>query len=269
MPYRAEARLRIGPSAIRQTNPEPFLERLKQTSAVGTAARIAAQQRAAERKIAREMAQKQQQEETMRQIQEGINRRTRESQQKIQQNKNQTITHYQRVNERIEEQNARLRRQQLQERRQQRLGASQYYENPNFRGGDGRLVAVGGEASKKAAAIINEALKYRGRMYQWGGSNPQTSFDCSGLVQWAYKSVGVGVPRVSADQARYGKKVPLQALRPGDLVAWDNSSRNNGADHIAIYIGNGQIIEAPRTGQQIRVRALGQEQNAWGVQILK
>jgi cell wall-associated NlpC family hydrolase len=106
-------------------------------------------------------------------------------------------------------------------------------------------------------------------MYQWGGSTPKTSFDCSGLVQWAYKSMGIQLPRVSADQARAGRKVPLQSLRPGDLVAWDNSSRNNGADHIAIYIGNGQIIESPKTGQAIRVRALGNEQNAWGVQILQ
>jgi cell wall-associated NlpC family hydrolase len=51
-------------------------------------------------------------------------------------------------------------------------------------------------------------------------------------------------------------------------VAWDNSSRNRGADHIAIYIGNGQIIEAPRPGVPVRIRKLGKNERAWGVRLL-
>ena len=151
-----------------------------------------------------------------------------------------------------------------------KLGASES-QNPSFQGdGAGRVSPTnGGTASKKAAGIINEAMKYRGRMYQWGGSTPQSSFDCSGLIQWAYKSMGVSIPRVSNDQARYGKKVPLSAMRPGDLMAWDNSSRNSGADHIAIYIGNGKVLEAARAGTPIRVSKLYDTSRAWGVQILK
>jgi cell wall-associated NlpC family hydrolase len=121
----------------------------------------------------------------------------------------------------------------------------------------------------KRGAIINEAEKYLGQPYHWGGASPGTSFDCSGLVQWAYKRVGIKLPRVSADQARYGTRVPTNQLKRGDLVAWDNSSRNSGADHIAIYIGNGKIIEAAHTGTNIRVRALGSNEGAWGVKVMK
>ncbi len=78
--------------------------------------------------------------------------------------------------------------------------------------------------------------------------------DCSGLVQLVYKQLGFDLPRLSADQARQGTPVASMAeAKPGDLIAWDNSSRNNGADHIAIYVGNGKMIEAPRTGLDIRL----------------
>lgn len=117
--------------------------------------------------------------------------------------------------------------------------------------------------------ILRVAQQQLGKPYVWGGSTPQSSFDCSGLVQWAYRSVGIKLPRVSADQARYGRRVPTNQLRRGDLVAWDNSSRNVGADHIAIYLGGGKIIEAAKTGTNIRVRALGQGEGAWGVQVLR
>jgi cell wall-associated NlpC family hydrolase len=122
--------------------------------------------------------------------------------------------------------------------------------------------------SAQATKIVQTAMQFRGDPYVWGGSSPKTSFDCSGLVQWAYKAAGVNIPRISNAQAVSGRKVSLAALRPGDIVAWDNSSRNAGADHVAIYIGNGQIIESSRPGQPIAVRTLGNEKNAWGVQIL-
>lgn len=133
---------------------------------------------------------------------------------------------------------------------------------------------AGGGASIKAGKgvrgqIVRTAANQLGKPYVWGGSNPGTSFDCSGLVQWAYDKVGIKLPRVSADQARYGRRVPTSQLRKGDLVAWDNSSRNVGADHIAVYIGNGRIIEAAKTGTPIRVRPLGQNEGAWGVKILR
>lgn len=114
--------------------------------------------------------------------------------------------------------------------------------------------------------IVQYAKKFLGVNYVWGGTSPK-GFDCSGFTQYVARKFGVNLPRISADQARYGKRVSIGGLKAGDLVAWDNSSRNNGADHIAFYIGNGYIIEAPKPGSQVRIRKLGKSEGAWGVSI--
>lgn len=106
-----------------------------------------------------------------------------------------------------------------------------------------------------------------GTPYVWGGTDPDKGLDCSGFVQYVMRQVGVSLPRVSAEQARSGSRVGLNQLKAGDLVAWDNSSRNNGADHIAIYLGNGQIIEQPRPGLSVRIRTLDDSEGAWGVAL--
>lgn len=117
--------------------------------------------------------------------------------------------------------------------------------------------AAGG-TSAGAASVVAEAKKYVGMPYVWGGSSPADGgMDCSGLVQYVYGKHGVDLPRVSADQARSGSPVAsLAEARPGDLIAWDNSSRNVGADHIAIYLGDGKMLEAPRTGLDIRITTI-------------
>jgi hypothetical protein len=103
-------------------------------------------------------------------------------------------------------------------------------------------------------AVVAEAKKYLGLPYVWGGTDPNKGLDCSGLVQLVYKNLGYDLPRVSYQQAASGRPVASMAeAQPGDLIAWDNSSRNNGVDHIAIYIGNGKMIEAPRTGLNVRI----------------
>ena len=109
--------------------------------------------------------------------------------------------------------------------------------------------------SASADAVIADARQYVGMPYVWGGSSPADGgMDCSGLVQHVFAQHGIDLPRVSNDQARSGSPVAsLAEARPGDLVAWDRSSRNVGADHIAIYLGDGMILEAPRTGLDIRV----------------
>lgn len=114
--------------------------------------------------------------------------------------------------------------------------------------------------------VVDLAKEFIGVPYVWGGTSPN-GFDCSGLLQYIFNRVGKDLPRVSYQQANSGKRIKLNALQPGDLVAWDNSSRNNGADHIAIYIGNGRIIEAPRPGLTVRMRQLGKGEGAWGVQM--
>jgi cell wall-associated NlpC family hydrolase len=247
----------IAPQAIQKfTLPGQYQDNLQQTAQLGSTALANAQAAAVQRKVAAQALQQQQQQDALAAAQAHIDAKIKASQQKTQQYQQTATNTYGTI-----------------ARQKQKIGASQTTQaNSAFRGNaNGQLTAVG-PMGKKAAAIINEALKYRGMPYQWGGASPKTSFDCSGLVQWAYKSVGINLPRVSADQARDGRKIPLSMLRPGDLVAWDENGRNLGADHIAIYIGNGQVIEAPHTGADIRVRALGsaqQNSNAWGVEILR
>ncbi len=103
-------------------------------------------------------------------------------------------------------------------------------------------------------AVVSEAKEFLGLPYVWGGTSKEKGVDCSGLVQLVFKKFGYDLPRLSADQARSGQPVASMAdAKPGDIIAWDNSSRNNGVDHIAIYAGNGKMIEAPRTGLNVRL----------------
>lgn len=120
---------------------------------------------------------------------------------------------------------------------------------------DAGSTAGGGTGGGAAGqAVVDEAKKYLGIPYVWGGTDPSKGLDCSGLVQLVYRNLGYELPRVSYQQAAAGRPVASMAeAQPGDLIAWDNSSRNKGVDHIAIYIGNGKMIEAPRTGLDVRI----------------
>lgn len=100
------------------------------------------------------------------------------------------------------------------------------------------------------ARAVAAGSRYLGVPYAWGGSDPTTGLDCSGLVQRAYADVGVALPRVAADQARTGSAVPdLAHARPGDLLAFGSP-----VDHIGIYVGNGRMLVAPRTGEAVMVQ---------------
>jgi cell wall-associated NlpC family hydrolase len=124
-----------------------------------------------------------------------------------------------------------------------------------------------GAATGSASSLVKYAEQFLGTPYVWGGTSPN-GFDCSGFVQYVMKKFGKSLPRISADQARSGKQIGLNQLKPGDLVAWDNSSRNNGADHIGIYIGNGQYIAAPKPGDHVKISSLkGNTKGAWGVSM--
>ncbi|NTW41309.1 MAG: C40 family peptidase [Cellulomonadaceae bacterium] len=129
--------------------------------------------------------------------------------------------------------------------------------------GSQQVVGGGG----KSTDLIAYARQFVGTPYKWGGSSP-LGFDCSGFVQYVFRKMGVDLPRVSYQQATYGKRIAPDQLRPGDLVAWDNSKRNNGADHIAIYVGNGMVIEAPKPGTPLRIASMnGRGGTMWGVQM--
>ncbi len=116
--------------------------------------------------------------------------------------------------------------------------------------GVGLPTVVAGGAHPAASTAIGAAMANRGVPYLWGGTDAVHGFDCSGLVQHAYRMAGVELPRVSRDQARMGVEVPsLDQAQPGDLVAFGQPTVN----HIGIYVGNGQMIHAPRTGEVVQV----------------
>ena len=116
--------------------------------------------------------------------------------------------------------------------------------------------ALTGEAStaptygaRSGQAVVAEAKKYLGVPYVWGGTDPKTGLDCSGLIQHVYANLGYDLPRVSRDQANAGRAVPsLAQAQPGDILAFGSP-----VHHVGIYIGDGQMIEAPRPGLDVRI----------------
>ncbi len=102
-----------------------------------------------------------------------------------------------------------------------------------------------------------EAVRQVGVAYHYGGRSPETGFDCSGLVAHAFEEAwGVELPRTAQGLARVGKAVRFKDLRPGDLVFWGSSSSPESIHHVAMYIGGGQIIHAPRTGRPVVVESM-------------
>lgn len=117
----------------------------------------------------------------------------------------------------------------------------------------------GGDSSSsgdQASAAVAWALAQVGKPYVWGASGPN-SFDCSGLTSQAWKAAGTWITRTSRSQYQALNWVSLDNMRPGDLVFWANNTSNPGSIyHVAMYIGNGQIVEAPYEGVPVRVRAM-------------
>jgi hypothetical protein len=109
--------------------------------------------------------------------------------------------------------------------------------------------SIPGAGSVTGVDVVTGSLKYLGVPYRWGGTDPATGLDCSGFVQQVYEDLGVELPRVSRDQARAGTPVAdLSQAEPGDLVAFGDP-----VDHIGIYVGNGKMIEAPHTGDVVKI----------------
>lgn len=101
--------------------------------------------------------------------------------------------------------------------------------------------------------IVNEALKYKGLKYVWGGTDLNSGVDCSGLVQSIFAKFGIKTGRTTWDQIGEGTAVSLKGLRPGDLVFFDTDRSVGGPDHVGIYMGNGKMIEAPKPGKSVQV----------------
>jgi cell wall-associated NlpC family hydrolase len=112
------------------------------------------------------------------------------------------------------------------------------------------------DPSEQAAGAIEYAQKKLGTLYLWGGTGTAEQggrFDCSGLTQAAYASVGIKLPRVANDQYNAGPHPSRDELLPGDLVFFSDDLTNSRAiRHVGIYVGGGYMIDAPRTGAVIR-----------------
>lgn len=108
--------------------------------------------------------------------------------------------------------------------------------------------------SNKADKVIEFAKTLLGKPYVWGSEGP-SSFDCSGYTQYVFKkSVGINLPRVSKDQAKFGKSVSKNDLQKGDLIAFDMEGANNGqVNHIGIYMGDKKIIHASSTKKKVLI----------------
>jgi cell wall-associated NlpC family hydrolase len=106
-------------------------------------------------------------------------------------------------------------------------------------------------SSARAAAAVAAARTALGKPYVWGSSGP-SGFDCSGLMQWSYAQAGVHLPRTSQAQRYAGHQVPLSQAQPGDLVTYRSD-----ASHVAMYMGNGQVIHAPYPGAPVRYDPVG------------
>jgi cell wall-associated NlpC family hydrolase len=132
---------------------------------------------------------------------------------------------------------------------------------PKDRAGAGAAadLAPGGDGSgagAKALAALAEAKKYLGTPYQWGGSTPQTHFDCSGLVQWSYAQAGIQIPRVTDQQILAANATPVDRkhLLPGDLVFFRDPSGY--VHHVGMSLGGDKFIHAPHTGDVVKISSL-------------
>jgi len=102
-------------------------------------------------------------------------------------------------------------------------------------------------------AVVKETMKYLGIPYVWAGATPSGGFDCSGLVLYVYAKFGIEFPHAATLQARMGEPVPMSQAQPADLVFFGTPAFYH---HVGIYIGNGLFIEAPHTGDVVKVSVL-------------
>ncbi|HEY7794934.1 MAG TPA: C40 family peptidase [Gaiellaceae bacterium] len=105
---------------------------------------------------------------------------------------------------------------------------------------------------------VQIANRLTGTPYRWGGSSPQSGFDCSGLVQYVYGKLGIDLPHYAAGQFGHGRRVARGSLRPGDLVFF------SGLGHVGIYAGRDRFIHAPQSGTTVRWSRLSSRRSYYG-----
>lgn len=157
-----------------------------------------------------------------------------------------------------------LAQKRAQERKialeQARLAAAAAARNRGSSAGSGNYAGAPGRGGRQD--VVRIAMTFLGIPYVWGGES-RSGVDCSGLVMLVYREIGVQLPHHAADQYNYGRDVSQGDLSPGDLVFF---SRGGAGDiyHVAIYIGNGNIIEAPFTGASVWINSLDAKSNYYG-----
>jgi hypothetical protein len=124
-----------------------------------------------------------------------------------------------------------------------------------FRGPFPKIAGTG--IGAEAVALAERQL---GIPYVWGGASPSTGFDCSGLVMYVYGLLGIRLPHYSGYQWYSGQRIPIGQLQPGDIVFFDSSA--NGPQHEGMYIGGGEFIQAPHTGDVVKISSLYDTQYA-------
>ncbi|MCL8014999.1 C40 family peptidase [Streptomyces sp. AS02] len=107
------------------------------------------------------------------------------------------------------------------------------------------------KASEQGRKAVEYATAQLGKPYEWGAEGPKT-YDCSGLTSQAWASAGSGIPRTSQEQWKQLKRIDIEDMRPGDLIIY-----NGDASHVALYVGDGAIIHAPRPGRTVTVAGAG------------
>lgn len=95
--------------------------------------------------------------------------------------------------------------------------------------------------------LVSKAKSLLGIPYVWGGTNPSSGLDCSGLTSFVYSQIGINIGRTTYNQDATGRHISLSELKPGDLIL------EYGKGHVAMYIGNGQQIEAPQPGESVKI----------------
>jgi cell wall-associated NlpC family hydrolase len=155
-------------------------------------------------------------------------------------------------------------------RREDALNAQQAAGGGGGGGGGGPVALPSGGSAR---SVINRALSQLGMPYAWGGGNAygptrgirdggiadlygdydKIGFDCSGLMIYAFAAAGYRLPHYSGYQAQSGRQVPLSQKAPGDMLFWASGGHIH---HVALYIGNGQMVEAPYSGSHVRIASV-------------